>query len=44
MKQSVNKMLGKVVVRAQSVPSAGGFQSLHRVERDADIDAVFLAI
>ena len=43
-KQSVNKMLGKVVVRAESVPSSGGFQKLHRVERDADIDAVVLAI
>ena len=43
-KQSVNKMLGKFVVRAESVPSAGGFHNLHRVERDADIDAVVLAI
>ena len=43
-KQSVNKMLGKVVVRAESVPSAGGFQNLRRVERDADIDAVVLVI
>ena len=39
-KQSVNKVLGKVVVRAESVPSEGGFKNLHRVERDADIDAV----
>ena len=43
-KQSVNKVLGKVVVRAESVPSEGGFKNLHRVERDADIDAIVLAI
>ena len=43
-KQSVNNVLGKVVVRAESVPGAGGFKYLQRVERDADIDAVVLAI
>ena len=43
-KQSVNKVLGKVVVRAESVPSEGGVKHLHRVERDADIDAIVLAI
>ena len=43
-KQSVNKVLSKVVVRAESVPSEGGFKNVHRVERDADIDAIVLAI
>ena len=43
-RQSVNKVLGTVVVRAESVPGEGGFKDLQRVERDADIDAVVLAI
>ena len=43
-KQSVNKVLGKVVVRAESVPGEGGFNYLQRAERDADADAVVLAI
>ena len=42
--QCVNKVLGKGVARAESLPSEGGFNNLHRVERDADIDAVVLAI
>ena len=37
-------VLAKVVVRAESVPSEGGFKHLQRVERDADIDAIVLAI
>ena len=32
------------MVRAESVPGEGGFKDLQRVERDADIDAVVLAI
>ena len=40
----MNKVLGTVVVRAESVPGEGGFKDLQRVERDADIDAVVLAI
>ena len=43
-KQIVNKVLGTVVVRAEPVPGEGGFKDLQRVERDADIDAVVLAI
>jgi uncharacterized protein YceH (UPF0502 family) len=43
-KQSVNKVLGNDVVRAEPVPGKGGFKDLQRVERDADIDAVVLAI
>ena len=43
-KQRVNKVLGKVVVRAESSSGEGGFKDLQRVERDADIDAVVLAI
>ena len=43
-RQRVNKVLGTVVVRAESVPGKGGFKYLQRVERDADIDAVVLAI
>ena len=43
-RQSVNKVLGTVVVRAESVLGEGGFKYLQRVERDADIDAVVLAI
>ena len=43
-KQSMNKVLGTVVVRAESIPGEGGFKDLQRAERDADIDAVVLAI
>ena len=43
-KQRVNKVLGKVVVRAIPSPREGGFKYLQRAERDADIDAVVLAI
>ena len=43
-KQSVNKVLGKVVVRAETVPTYGGFNDFRRVERDADIDAIVLNI
>ena len=42
-KQRVNKVLGKVVVRAESVPGKGGFKDLQSFERDADIDAIVLA-
>ena len=34
----------KVVARAESVPCEVGFKDLQRVERDADMDAVVLAI
>ena len=40
----MNKVLGTVVVRAESVPGEGGFKDLQRAERDADIDAVVLVI
>ena len=43
-KQSMNKVLGKVVVHAESGPGEGALKDLQRVERDADIDAVVLAI
>ena len=42
-RQSVNKVLGTVVVRAETVPSEGGFKYFQRVVRDADSDAVVLA-
>ena len=43
-KQSVNKALEKVVVRAESIPGEGGFKNLQRVKRDADMDGFFLAV
>ena len=43
-KQSVNKVLGTVVVRAELNPGEGGCKYLQRAERDADIDAIVLAI
>ena len=42
-KQSVNMVLGKVVVRAESVPNEGGFKNLRKVERDEHIVAIVLA-
>ena len=42
--QSVNKVLGKVVVRAESSPGEGRLKDLLRAKRDAGIDAVVLAI
>ena len=43
-KQSVIKVLGTVVVRAESIPGEDGFKDLQRVESDANIDAIVLAI
>ena len=40
----VQRVLGKLVIRAESVPNDGHFHGLQRVERDADVDAVLLAV
>ena len=42
--KDVHQVLGKLIVRAESVPVDYRFSGLQRVERDADVDAVLLAV